>query len=222
MRSFCKYFFPALIIVLIFSCTKDGSLSTADGLSSGTGKDGSLAKFTIGHYLYAVDMHYLYTYNIANPVKNPVKTNTSEINFDMETIYPLQKQLYLSVQKQVYTFIRSLLRLSLLKVGEAKHGRSCDPVVATDSVAYVTLKGETFVARQKMAYMFMILKIFFSLYLKTPLKLVPPGGLGLQDSTLYVCCNANGLRIYNVKDPYNPVEKKVFERCGLQRCYSLR
>ena len=93
MRSIYKYFFPALVIVLIFSCTKDGSLSTADGLSSGTGKGGSLAKFTIvGNYLYAVDMHYLYTYNIADP-KNPVKTNTSEINFDMETIYPLQKQL---------------------------------------------------------------------------------------------------------------------------------
>ena len=96
-------------------------------------------------------------------------------------------------------------------MGEAKHGRSCDPVVATDSVAYVTLKGGSFCGPAEDGLYVHDIKNLFQPVLKNTIKISTPGGLGLQDSTLYVCCNANGLRIYNVKDPYNPVEKKVLK-----------
>lgn len=210
MKFSFKYFLSALIIVFIFSCTKEAlNSTTANSAASGdVGKGGSLARFTIvGNYLYAVDNHFLYTYNIADP-KNPVKTNTSALNFDMETIYPFKNKLFIGSKTGLYIYSIDSPAVPL-KLGEAKHGRSCDPVVATDSVAYVTLKGNTICGPAEDGLYVHDIKNLFQPILKTTIKINTPEGLGLQDTTLYVCCNGNGLRIYNVSNPYIPVERKV-------------
>jgi hypothetical protein len=204
-----KYFLSFIIIVLSFSCTKEAATSTPSGLASNdVGKGGSLAKFTIvGSYLYAVDNHYLYTYNITDP-KKPVKTNTSALNFDMETIYPFKDKLFIGSRTGLYIYSIDSPAVPS-KIGEAKHGRSCDPVVANDSIAYVTLKGNAMCGPAEDGLYVYDIKSIFQPILKTTLKIKSPDGLGLQDSILYVCCNADGLRIYNVIDPSKPIEKKV-------------
>lgn len=202
-----KYFFSLIIIASVFSCTKDASNATTS-LTADVGKGGSLAKFSIvGNYLYAVDNHFLYTYNITDP-KKPVKTNTSNINFDLETIYSFKNKLFLGSRTGLYIYSIDTPAIPS-KVGEAKHGRSCDPVVATDSVAYVTLKGSTICGPAEDGLYIHDIKNIFKPVLKNTVKVSTPEGLGLQDTTLYVCCNANGLHIYNVSDPYKPVERKV-------------
>ncbi|HEV8080573.1 MAG TPA: hypothetical protein VGP43_07670 [Chitinophagaceae bacterium] len=209
MKFSFKYFLSTIIIVFSFSCTKE-ALNSATENSAGSadvGKGGSLARFTIvGNYLYAVDNRYLYSYNIADP-KNPVKTNTTAINFDLETIYSFKNRLFIG--SRVGLYIYSIDTPSApSKLGEARHLRSCDPVVATDSVAYATLKGTACGPAEDGLYVYDIKNIFQPL-LNTLIKIKTPEGLGLQDTTLYVCCNTNGLRIYNVTNPYKPVERKV-------------
>ena len=95
------------------------------------------------------------------------------------------------------------------KISEARHARSCDPVVADDSVAYVTLKGSTFCGPATSGLYVHDIKNIFNPLLKKTIEMPDPEGLGLSDSALYICCNSSGLRVYDVRDRFNPVLKKV-------------
>ena len=210
MKSQFKYFFLIIIIAFGFSCTKEaGDSAITNGAASDVGKGGSLARFTIvGSYLYAVDNYFLYTYNIADP-KNPVKTNTVNVGFDVETIYPYKNRLFIGSGTGLYIYSIDTASFPS-KMGEARHLRSCDPVIATDSVAFVTLKGSRCGPAEDGLYVYDIKNLFQPL-LKNTTKISTPEGLGIQDSTLYVCSNTNGLRVYNVSNPYMPVERKILK-----------
>src|SRR5688500_2246712 len=121
----------ALFAIMLFSCEK-----TSDGnAANSTGVGGSLAKFTIaGNYIYAVSSHFLYTVDISDPSR-PVKVDESALNFDMETIYPYKNNLFIGSRTGLYIYSIDNPAKPVLK-GEARHGRSCDPVVANDSVYY--------------------------------------------------------------------------------------
>ena len=131
-----------IILALVsfnIACSKSGET----GAATSTGKGGSLSKFTIiGDYIYAVSMHFLYTIDISNP-SSPMKVNESPLNFDMETIYPYKNRLFVGSKTGLYIYSIDAPSAPKL-IGEAKHGRSCDPVVANDSVSYSTLKGNSF------------------------------------------------------------------------------
>lgn len=188
--------------LVLLSCEKTGDASA----NLSTGKGGSLAKFTvIGNYLYAVSSHFLYTIDISNP-SLPSKVNESPLNYDMETLYPYKNRLFIGSKTGLYIY--SLEQPSAPKlIGEAKHGRSCDPVVANDSVSYSTLKGNTFCGPATSG-----LYVYDVSNLSAPVlrKLIPlnePIGLGMADSALYVCNANDGLKVYDIKDAYFPIEK---------------
>jgi len=207
MNSFVNKLFAFLILVFVISsCSKDGTEKT--NATASTGKGGSLSKFTIvGNFLYAVDNHYLYSYDISNP-SNPVRTNTSEINFDIETIYPFNNRLFIGTRTGLYIYSLEA-PATPVKVGEAQHARSCDPVVANDSIAFVTLKGNSFCGPAESGlYVHDIRNIFQPLLIKT-VAMANPEGLGLQGSYLYICCNNEGLKVFDVSVPSNPVEVKT-------------
>lgn len=193
---------------VIYSCTKDAASNAAAAAS--TGKGGSLAKLTIvGNYLYSVDNHFLYTYDISNPV-NPVKTSVSAINFDIETIYPFNNRLFIGTRTGLYIYSIDTPSIPS-KIAEARHARSCDPVVANDSVAFVTLKGNSFCGPATSGlYVHNIKNIFQPVLIKT-VAINSPEGLGLQGDVLYICCNDGGLKVFNVSNPSNPVEKTTIK-----------
>ncbi len=204
-----KYFlnrltiFVSLLLLLLASCEKD-----MNSVSSATGVGGSLSRFTIvGNYLYAVDDHFLYSYDISNGA-NPIKTGTSAINFDIETIYPFNNRLFIGTRTGLYIY--SLDTPSMpSKISEARHARSCDPVVANDSIAFVTLKGSSSCGPAESGlYVHNIKNIFTPLLIRT-LPMSNPEGLALNGNTLYICCNNDGLRVVNVGDPANPVITKT-------------
>ncbi len=206
MIAFKKIFFAFTVSLVIISCAKeaqDVSAATTD-----TGKGGSLAKFTIsGNFLYVVDDYYLHTYDITNPT-SPVKTSVNQVGNFIETIYPYKNRLFIGSRNGM--FIYSIDTPSVpSKMGTARHVRSCDPVVANDSIAFVTLKGNTPCGPAVSGlYVHNISNLFLPVLKKT-IEISSPEGLGLQDTTLYICNNGFGLKIYNVSDPYNPVERRT-------------
>jgi hypothetical protein len=185
--------------IALDSCTKE----SATGANVSSGKGGSLTRFTISdNYLYAVDNHFLYAYSLINPAK-PEKVFTSPLNYDIETIYPFNKYLFLGTKTGLYIYSIDTASAPRL-IGEAKHARSCDPVVANDSVAFVTLKNNGGCGPAVSGLYIHDIKNINQPVLKKMVELPDPVGLGLQDSILYVCCGSTGLKIFNVKDPYLP------------------
>lgn len=188
--------------LLLLSCEKTGDVSA----NLATGKGGSLAKFTIiGNYVYAVSSHYLNTIDISNPLL-PSKVNETPLNFDMETLYPYKNRLFIGSKTGLYIY--SIEQASAPKlIGEAKHGRSCDPVIANDSVSYSTLKGSTFCGPATSGLYVYDVRNLSTPVLKKLLPLNEPIGLGMADSALYVCNANDGLKVYDIKDAYSPIEK---------------
>ncbi len=205
MKSTITFSLSAIIMFTIFSCSKEAVNPAA---TNDIGQGGSLARFTIvGNYLYVVDNYNLYTYDITNP-QNPVKTNFKSINANVETIFPFKNRLFIGSSTGM--FIYSIDTPSVpSKLGSASHLRSCDPVVANDTVAFITLKGNTRCGPAQDGLYVDDIKNVFQPVLKNTIPISTPEGLGLKDTTLFVCCNANGLRIFNVTNPYNPIERKL-------------
>lgn len=195
-------------IVFLFagwSCSKE---SAADASASSTGQGGSLSKITIvGNYLYGVDSRYLYTFDISNPVE-PIKINSVVINFNVETIFPFGSRLFIGTSTGMFIFSLDDPAKPAM-VGQAQHLRSCDPVVANDSFAFVTLKGNSFCGSAESGLYAYDIKNVFNPQLKKIVPIASPEGLGLNGSTLYICCNNDGLKVFDVSAPSHPIVLKT-------------
>jgi hypothetical protein len=194
----------SLFAIMLFSCEKTSDSKSANS----TGVGGSLAKFTIvGNYLYAVSSHFLYTVDISDAAQ-PVKVDESPLNFDMETIYPYKNNLFIGSKTGLYIYSLDNPAKPVLK-GEAKHGRSCDPVVANDSVSYSTLKGNSYCGPAESGLYVYDVKNLDRPELKKTIPIVEPIGLGMADSALYVSCANEGLKVYTIVNPFSPVERQT-------------
>jgi len=188
------------------SCEKSTDSGAAAANTVGAG--GSLSRFTIaGNYLYAVSSHYLYAVDISNPAL-PKKVSESPLNFDMETIYPYKNRLYVGSRTGLYVYSIDTPDKPVL-IGEAKHGRSCDPVVANDTASYSTLKGSSVCGPATSGLYVYDVKNVNNPLLKKTILIDEPIGLGIADSALYVCAAAGGLKVFSIKDAYDPAIRQT-------------
>ena len=197
------------VAVIFFSCEKTSEGNSLSTANSGTvGKGGSIARFTIvDNYLYLVDVSTLKVFNISNP-QNSTLTTSIGLPFGVETIFPYKDKLFIGSRDGMYIY--SLANPALpTKLGEARHVRSCDPVVANDSIAFVTLLGsQPCGTAQSGLYIYNITNITAPTLIKTNLMNTPVG-LGLADSILYVCQKNSGMSIFNVSNPATPILRKT-------------
>jgi len=124
-----------LAVLLLFSCSKSNDASP---LSNGSGKAGSLARFAIvGDKLYTVTTQNLKIFNILDE-KNPDYQGEIPVGIDIETIFPLDNTLFMGSEGGMYMYdVADPLNPKRLSMYQ--HIRSCDPVVANDKHAFVTL-----------------------------------------------------------------------------------
>ena len=189
------------LAIVASACNKSSSSASSDSSSSGQG--GSLARFTVvNNFLYMVDWNSLKCYDLTQPA-SPVLKNSVPLNWDTETIFPYNNNLYIGSRNGMYVF--SLKDPSNpVKLGEVSHLKSCDPVVANDTMAFVTLRAGTACGN--------VTEGLYVYNIKDPLKLeevkllpmTTPIGLGLNDTILYVCRMSDGLSVINVKKPAEP------------------
>ena len=195
-----QFFLINFLFILVVSCEKG---DTAAAETASTGKGGSMARFTIAaNHLYLADYNHIEVYDISGGTA--VKKNPVHIGFGVETIFPYKDKLFIGSVDGM--FIYSIANPSQpVKLGSARHVRSCDPVVADDKYSYVTLRGNGCGAAQDGLYIYDINDIMKP----TQISLLPlqsPYGLGLKDSVVFVCRANYGLTAVNVKDPRNPKE----------------
>ncbi len=209
-----KLFYILIALSVLTSCSKESSDTgvnsfSGDGYDGPSGQGGSLARFTIAmNHLYVVDSRKLYTYSLANG-SNPQLTSTIPLGADIETIYSYKDKLFIGSRAAMFIYSISSPE-SPVSVGTASHVRACDPVVANDSMAYVTVRNGSTCGSSFSALLVYDVRNILSPIQKTMVNMESPYGLGLHHNRLYVCNGTNGLNVFDISYPNQPkVIKKI-------------
>jgi len=210
--------FFSLLSCLYFSCSDSSELAFNFGSASDTGVAGSYARFiTVGDFLYIVDQSSIQTFNLSDP-SLPNKINTQEIGEQIESIFNYQDKLFIGSGSGLYIYT---IQTDGIPSRTATYTYDfpilpCDPVVANDTHAYVTLHDGESDGQCGGWNIVDELKIFDIEDITQPELLVSypmsrPKGLGLDGNTLFVCDDWAGLKVFDVTDPYNIISIATFD-----------
>ncbi|MBS1511377.1 MAG: hypothetical protein JST86_11090 [Bacteroidetes bacterium] len=183
---------------VLLSSNDAGSLNAA--VATPVGISGSLSRFAlVNNYLYAVSAAAVKTLNISNP-STPVITSQVNTNWMVETIYPFKDKLFVGGNAGMFVFnIQNPANPSLL--GSFSHARVCDPVIADDNYAYVTLHSGT--ACQGFTNQLDVLDIssIQSPQLLRSYPFTSPRGLSKDGNLLFICDGDDGLKVLDAANP---------------------
>ena len=165
------------------------------------GKAGSLSRFAIssGH-LYSVDDQNLQMFDVTQPA-DPVPGNEVSIGFLIETIFPYNDKLFIGSQSEMFIYDNANPE-NPTYVSSFTHATSCDPVVANDSLAYVTLRtGNTCQGIQNQLDVLDVRDVYNPM-LMTSYQMENPHGLGIDAHVLFLCEGEYGLKVFDTSDSY--------------------
>lgn len=191
-----------LLSVIFAGCDSDVSPS---GDIVGTGQGGSLARFAISDdYMFAVNGTSLKVFTLANATR-PTLLSTRDLGVNVETIF-LRDSATLFIGSTDGMFIYDISDAPKIeRLSEYRHVTSCDPVVANDRYAYVTLRSSDEDRFCNHGVNQMEILDIQNLRLPTHVNTIPmdyPIGLGLYGDTLLVC--DNGVKVFSIENPLNP------------------
>lgn len=166
------------------------------------GVAGSMARFSIvNNYLYAVDHHSLKSISISNP-NEPTLVGTINAGWDIETIYPFKDKLFLGSMGGVFIFDISNAAAPV-RQGTFVHARACDPVVADDNYAYVTLRAGSFCGPAINSLEVIDIKNVSAPVLLKTYPMSNPKGLGKDNNLLFICDGTEGVKVYDAANVAN-------------------
>ncbi|MFK7934320.1 MAG: hypothetical protein AB8G22_12480 [Saprospiraceae bacterium] len=208
MKNIC-YLFLIAISVLFSNCAAD-DLSPA--AATDTGIAGSYARFlVVGDFMYIVSQSALKTFAVKN-ADDPQLVDDQSIGNNIETIFHYGGQLFIGSSEAmfIYTIQEDGIPNQVARTDyENFFVTPCDPIVANDKFAYVTLSTTTEVntCRNLSLEQLNVLKIYDIENIEQPNLLAEypmfrPKGVGLDGTTLFVCDDEQGLKIFDVSDPF--------------------
>ncbi|MGC4036531.1 MAG: hypothetical protein QM764_11260 [Chitinophagaceae bacterium] len=182
-----------------------GSAGTNVSVPSGNGTttNGSLSRFAIANnFLYTMGYDSLSSFDITDRFTPTLKGKTF-VNYSSETIFPFKDKLFIGTTNGMYMLDIQSSPENPSLIGQVAHMRSCDPVIADDNYAYVTLRDGT-----KCSGYTNQLEVYDINNLSSPslLKTYPlthPTGLSKDGDILFVCDGKDGLKIFNAADKNN-------------------
>ncbi|MFK7972009.1 MAG: LVIVD repeat-containing protein [Bacteroidia bacterium] len=191
------------------------STSSRTAAPTTSGVAGSTARFaTVGNSLYVLSPKEIKVYDIQNCTA-PTLTNTVTMNLwggDAETLFPEGDRLFVGATTGMFIFDNQDPMLPQ-ELGSLQHGTGCDPVVAQDNYAYVTLRSTN--ADGPCPGWTNQLEVVDITNPRSPLSATVvtmdgPQGLSIDGNMLFVCDGTSGLRVLDVADPTNPKQKARF------------
>ena len=182
----------------VFLASSSSMSGPATGGSSApvTGIAGSMSRFSIvNNYLYAVNNSSIKTLDIS-AVNDPQLKNTIGIGWNIETIYPFKNKLFIGSSNGMFIFDISN-PAAPAREGSVAHFRACDPVVADDTYAFVTLRaGTTCMGTNNQLDVINVQNVMLPQLVKT-YGLTNPHGLAKDGDLLFICDGSDGLKVYN-------------------------
>jgi hypothetical protein len=187
--------------VVFFANQSGGSLATGANTSSPVGIGGSMARFTImNDRLYTVSYSDLDVFNITNTA-NPTHTSKISVGWNIETVYPFKNNLFIGSQSGMYIYNVSNPDAPVA-AGQFQHVRTCDPVIADDTYAYVTLSSGT--SCQGFTNELDILKLnnITDPQLVKVYPMTNPKGLSKSGNHLFIC-DGDAVKVFNASNVTN-------------------
>lgn len=166
------------------------------------GMAGSMSRMVIvNDYLYAVNNSSLETINISQP-QNPAYVQTAGLGWNIETIYPFKNKLFIGSTTGMFIFDIANPAAPAYQ-GSFVHANACDPVVANDTYAFVTLRsGNRCVNIVNQLDIVDVTNVMAPSLVKT-FPMTNPHGLAIDGDLLFICDGADGLKVYNTSSVMN-------------------
>lgn len=180
-------------------CVVLETFSSTSAGKSAPGIGGSMARMAIvGDYLYAVDRHTLTPVSLANP-DNPGLLAPVNAGWDIETIYPFEDKLFLGSMGGMFVFdLTDPQKPQNLSMFD--HARACDPVVANNQHAFVTLREGTGCGPSKNQLLVLDVTHIEHPWLIKDYEMSNPHGLAIDGNLLFICDGNAGLKIFDASD----------------------
>ncbi len=194
------YIFILSIAMILVACDADNATATNGNFANETGQSGSLARFAIlDNHLYTVDYQKLNVFDI-HTRENPILVNSVNVGFDIETLFSYKSYLYIGSRNGMYIYDINNFETPLL-LATVQHFTACDPVIANDTHAFVTLKGGN-----QCGVNLNLLEMYDITDVTNPVlisqrNLVGPVGMGFYRNYLFVCDDE--VKIFDISDPEN-------------------
>lgn len=199
------YLMAFALVLGTIGCKKSSPTSPTSNASGNAryiagGKGGSMARFAIiDNYMYSVDFKTLKIFDITDGM-NPKYIAKRDLLVGAETIFPQNDKLFIGTQNGLYIY-NVTNPVQPTKESYIEHVVSCDPVVADETHAYVTLRGGSACGNN-----LNLLDVYDVTdpqdpQLRTSSDMASPYGLGLSEatsSTLFVCDGDSGLVVMSL------------------------
>ena len=188
------------------------SSASSTKASSPVGKGGSMARFALTiNKLYTVSNSDLNVFNVSKSYEPTFITKVNLNNWAIETIFPFKKNLFIGSQNGMYIYDITNPNLPV-QAGMFSHVRSCDPVIADEDYAYVTLRSGS--ACEGFTNQMEVLKLnnLHDMQLVKTYKMYNPHGLSKDEDLLFICDGKDGLKIYDAANINDIKIKKHFPK----------
>ncbi len=180
------------------------TFSLSSSASPAIGVAGSMARFTIlNNFLYTVTNSWLNVFNITTSAQ-PAFTNKINVGWGIETIYPFANNLFIGSTNGMFVYGTANPSVPN-QLSRFTHAMACDPVIADNNFAFVTLRTGTNCNGQNNQLDVINIQNINSPSLVRTYQLVNPHGLAKAGNTLLVCDGSAGLKAFNAADVNNLV-----------------
>jgi hypothetical protein len=193
-----------------------GSMSQNKSSSPfGAGVGGSMARFALlNSYLYTVTESRLNVFDIATPA-DPLFVNVLNLGWNIETIYPFKERLFIGSSSAMFVFETSN-PANPTQLATFAHVNTCDPVIAEDNYAYVTLHSGSICQEFSNELDVLNIENITNPKLLKTYQLTNPHGLSKDGSTLFIC--DDGVKIFNAS---NPLDIKLLKQIRNINAYDV-
>ncbi len=170
--------------------------------TGGTSVGSSMAVFTIvNDYLYTVDNSNLNCFSLKEAL-HPLRESSQHVGWNIETIFPFKDKLFLGSRTGM--FIYSLANPSSPSyISVFNHVRVCDPVIANDKFAFVTLRSGSGCGGSINQLNILNIENITSPALIKSFPFTNPHGLSKDGNVLFICDGTAGLKIVDASDVNN-------------------
>lgn len=162
----------------------------------------SMAVFAIvNDYLYTVDQSNLNSFSLADPM-HPALKNSQHITWNVETIFPFKDKLFIGSMTGM--FIYGITNPSEPNyISQFNHVRVCDPVIADDRFAFVTLRSGTQCGGFVNQLDVLNIETITDPVLIKSFPFSNPHGLSKNGNVLFICDGDAGLKVVDANDVNN-------------------